>query len=113
MVDKKIAPIEIHIDAIEAINQASDLANLIELPACSFEGIPEHIVNLFFSHVRGLIDNILPADFSTTVSTENINEIIIKIKIVGPLEHLTTAIRANGFHGLHENILSTVGEFKY
>jgi di/tripeptidase len=112
MTEKKIAPIEIRIDASEAEIQVNEIAKLLEFPASSFEGLPQHIVNLFFSHIRSLIDNIVPGDFSTTISTENINEIAVKVKIVGPLEHLATAIRTNGLHGLHEHILSTVGELK-
>lgn len=112
MVEKITAPITLLIDASEAVNQAGDLAKLLDLPASSFEGVPQHVVNLFFSHIRSLIDNIVPGDFSTTIITENVNEITVKVKIVGPLEHLTTAIRTNGFHGLHEYILSTVGELK-
>ena len=112
MTEKKIAPIEIRIDAREAESQVNEIANLLEFPASSFEGIPEHVVELFFDRVRGLIDNIVPGDFSTTISTENVNEIAVKVKIVGPFEHLATAIRTNGLHGLHEYILSTVGEIK-
>ncbi|QIX97444.1 hypothetical protein [Cedecea sp. FDAARGOS_727] len=112
MNNKVVAPIQLKIDASEAISQVGNLTKLFELPSSSFEGIPEHIVNLFFSRVRGLIDDIVSGDFSTTISTGDINEICIKVKIVGPLERLATAIRANDFHGLHEYILSTVGEIR-
>ena len=107
-----LAPIEITIDASEAMKQVGELTKLLKLPARSFQGIPEHGVNLFSNRVRGLINNIVPGNLSTAFSTKDINEICIKVKIVGPLEHLTTAIRTNGLHSLHEYILSTIGEFK-
>ncbi len=95
-----------------SLTQAGELLKLLELPASSFEGIPEHIVELFFNRVRSLIDNIALSDFSTTVSTTDAGEICLKVKIIGLVEHLTSAVRAHGPHGLHEYILSTVGEIK-
>jgi hypothetical protein len=94
------------------LTQTGELLKLLELPASSFQGIPEHVVELFFDRVRGLIDNIVLSDFSTTVSTTDAGEICLKVKIIGLVEHLTSAVRAHGPHGLHEYILSTVGEIK-
>lgn len=112
MADKKTAPLLLNVDASEVLIQTGELLKLLELPASSFEGIPEHVVDLFFDRVRGLIDNIVLSDFSTTVSTTDAGEICLKVKIIGLVEHLTSAVMAHGPHGLHEYILSTVGEIK-
>ncbi|EOZ9304648.1 hypothetical protein ACQYD9_004490 [Enterobacter hormaechei] len=112
MSDKKTAPLLFNVDASEVLTQTGELLKLLELPASSFEGIPEHIVELFFNRVRSLIDNIALSDFSTTVSTTDAGEICLKVKIIGLVEHLTSTVRAHGPHGLHEYILSTVGEIK-
>lgn len=112
MSDKKTAPLLLNVDASEVLTQFEDLLKLVELPASSFEGIPEHVVDLFFDRVRGLIDNIVLSDFATTVSTTDAGEICLKVKIIGLVEHLTSAVRTHGPHGLHEYILSTVGEIK-
>jgi hypothetical protein len=77
-----LAPIEITIDASEAMKQVGELIKLLKLPARSFQGIPEHVVNLFSNRVRGLINNIVPGNLSTAFSTKDINEICIKVKIV-------------------------------
>ena len=45
-------------------------------------------------------------------SASDAGEICLKVKIIGLVEHLTSAVRAHGPHGLHEYILSTVGEIK-
>lgn len=108
----KVAPIELEIDATEVINQVEELLGLLELPAPSLEGIPEDVVNLLFDNIRPLLNNIVLSDFSTTVSTTDAGEICLKVKIIGLVEHLTSAVRAHGPHGLHEYILSTVGEIK-
>ena len=79
MADKKTAPLLLNVDASEVLTQFGELLKLVELPASSFEGIPE---------------------------------ICLKVKIIGLIEHLTSAVRAHGPHGLHEYILSTVGEIK-
>ena len=112
MADKKTAPLLLNVDASEVLTQTGELLKLLELPASSFEGIPEHVVDLFFDRVRGLIDNIVLSDFSTTVSTTDAGEICLKVKIIGLVERLTSAFRAHGPHGLHEYILSTVGGIK-
>lgn len=112
MSDKKTAPLLLNVDASEVLTQTGELLKLLELPASSFQGIHEHVVDLFFDRVRGLIDNIFLSDFSTTVSTTDAGEICLKVKIIGLVEHLTSAVRAHGPHGLHEYILSTVGEIK-
>lgn len=112
MADKKTAPLLLKVDASEVLTQFGELLKLLELPASSFQGIPEHVVDLFFGRVRSLVDNIVLSDFSTTVSTTDAGEICIKVKIIGPFDHLTTAIRAGDLHGLHEHILSSVGEIK-
>lgn len=112
MAETKMAPLLLKVDASEVLAQVSVILKLLELPASAFEGIPEHIVNLFFSYIRSLVDNIVLSDFSTTVSTTDAGEICIKVKIIGPFDHLTTAIRAGDLHGLHEHILSSVGEIK-
>ena len=69
MSDKKTAPLLLNVDASEVLIQTGELLKLLELPASSFEGIPEHVVELFFDRVRGLIDNIVLSDFATTDST--------------------------------------------
>ena len=98
MADKKTAPLLLNVDASEVLTQTGELLKLLELPASSFEGIPEHVVELFFDRVRGLIDNIVLSDFSTTVGTTDANKICIKVEIIGTLEHLASAIRASNFH---------------
>ncbi|HCM9487036.1 TPA: hypothetical protein N5O15_000242 [Enterobacter hormaechei subsp. xiangfangensis] len=112
MADKKTAPLQLNVDACEVLIQIGELLRLLELPASSFEGISEHVVELFFNRVRSLIDNVIFSDFSATVSTTDAGEICIKVKIIGLVEHLTSTVRAHGTHGLHEYILSTVGEIK-
>lgn len=69
MADKKTAPLLLNVDASEVLIQTGELLKLLELPASFFQGIPEHVVDLFFDRVRGLIDNIVLSDFATTVST--------------------------------------------
>lgn len=112
MGDKKTASLLLNVDASEVLIQIGELFKLLELPASSFEGIPEHVVDLFFNRVRGLINNVVFSDFSTTVSTTDASEICLKVKIIGLVEHLTSTVRAHGTHGLHEYILSTVEEIK-
>lgn len=112
MADKKMASLLLNVDASEVLVQTRELLKLLELPASSFEGISEHVVELFFNRVRGLIDNIVFSDFATTVSTTDTGEVCLKVKIIGLIEHLTSTVRAHGTHGLHEYILSTVEEIK-
>ena len=52
MSDKKTAPLLLNVDASEVLTQTGELLKLLELPASSFQGIPEHVVDLFFD--RGL-----------------------------------------------------------
>ncbi|HEM6739326.1 TPA: hypothetical protein U2L42_004577 [Citrobacter amalonaticus] len=115
MAEMKIAPIKLTIDATEAADQIREVLGLFELPTAAFKGVPEHVVDLFLDHIRSLLNNIVLGDFSTTIGAANANEISIKVKIVGPLEHLTTAIRTGNLHGLlfeHGLILPSVGEIK-
>lgn len=109
------APLLLKVDASEMFNQVRDLLILLELPTSSFQGVPEHVIDLAFNRVRSLIDNIAFTDFSTTISASDIDEIILKIKIIGPLEEFATAIRTRNFESLiflHENVLPSVGENK-
>lgn len=45
---KKTAPLLLNVDASEVLTQFGELLKLLELPASSFQGIPEHVVDLFF-----------------------------------------------------------------
>ncbi|HAW2335757.1 TPA: hypothetical protein ACF4OU_002630 [Escherichia coli] len=100
MAEMKIAPIELSIDATEAEDQLSAILKLLKLPPAAFEGVPEHVIDLFMNNIFSLLNNIVPGDFSTTFGATNANEISVKVKIIGPLEHLATAIRAGNLHGL-------------
>lgn len=113
--DKKAAPIELHIDATEAINQINEVLGLIELPSGALEGIPEHLFNLIPDYITSLLNNVVLGDFSTAISATDTNEICLKVKIVGPLQHLASAIRTGNLHGLlfeHCKTLSSAGENK-
>lgn len=112
MSERNMAPLTLSVDASEVLIQVGIILKLLELPSSSFEGIPEHVVELFFNRVRGLIDNVVFSDFSTTISATDTGEIRLKVKIIGLIEHLATTVRTSGTHGLHELILSTVGEIK-
>ncbi len=49
MADKKTAPLLLNVDASEVLTQAGELLKLLELPASSFQGIPEHVVDCFLT----------------------------------------------------------------
>ncbi|EGT4370529.1 hypothetical protein AUM47_03210 [Cronobacter malonaticus] len=100
MEEIKIAPIGLTIDATEAVNQISEITGLLKLPPTAFEGVPEHVFDLFLGNVSSLLNNISLSDFSATVSAANVNEICLKVKIVGPLEHVATAIRTGNLQSL-------------
>lgn len=83
--DNKIAPISLAIDASEAVSQVELISSLFDLKASSFENVPNHVIDLFLRHTRGLIDNISLRDFSTTISAENVDKICLKVKSSGLL----------------------------
>ncbi|EOC2238762.1 hypothetical protein BVY32_RS17420 [Escherichia coli] len=114
MTGVKIAPIELTIDATEVTEHFSAIHGLFKLPPAAFEGVPEHVIDLFLNYIFSLLNNIVLSDFSTTFGTTNANEISVKVKIIGPLEHLTAAIRAGNLQGLifeHRKILPSVGGY--
>jgi|GEM_PF-700393 len=115
MAEMKGAPLLLKVDASELLIQVGDLVKLLELPASSFQGIPEHFIDLVFNRIRSLIDNIAFTDFAATISASNVDEIILKVKIIGPLEEFATAVRTRNFESLiflHKEDLSSVGENK-
>lgn len=97
MKDSKIAPIEIRIDASEVVNQINELIDSLKLK--SLEGIPEHVVNLLLSRGGGLFDYIVFSDATPTVSATNVNEITVKVKIIGTTDEFAAALRACDFDG--------------
>ncbi|HDI3035779.1 hypothetical protein G9G39_22725 [Cronobacter sp. EKM101R] len=100
MAEIKIASIGLTIDATEAVNQISEIIGLLKLPSTAFEGVPEHVFDLFLGNISSLLDNISLGDFSATVSAANANEICFKVKIIGTLEHVATAIRTGNLQSL-------------
>ncbi|HHL2708990.1 TPA: hypothetical protein ACQ39K_000476 [Yersinia enterocolitica] len=95
MKESKVAPIEIRIDASEVISQINELIDSLKLK--STEGISEHIVNLLFSRGGGLFDYIVFSDSAPTVSATNVNEITVKVKIIGSTDEFAAALRACDF----------------
>ncbi|EOI7430388.1 hypothetical protein OZ824_003116 [Yersinia enterocolitica] len=92
MKESKVAPIEIRIDASEVINQINEIIDSLKLK--SLEGVSEHVVKLLLSRGSSLFDYIVFSDSAATVSATDINEITVKIKVVGPTDKLAAAIRA-------------------
>lgn len=100
MAESKVASINMKLDATEVVEQIKTILTLFELPPTAFEGIPQKSVDLFFNDVRSLIDSIGFCDFSTAISTTDTNEVCLKVKIVGHLEHLATAIGTGNLQSL-------------
>lgn len=84
----------IRIDASDLIEQVKGLVDLFKLEAGSLESIPEQSIDLLFSHVSTLLDNVVASDFTTTIGAGDVSEITVKVKIIGPLNELAAAIRA-------------------
>ncbi|WP_025903238.1 hypothetical protein [Tatumella sp. UCD-D_suzukii] len=104
-----VAPLKVELDATSAINQLNGLMSLIKLEPSPFESIPEHVLDLFFSCISGLTNNIILDDFATTIVTENINKIVLKVEVIGPTDLITSAIRTGDIQGLsiaHNEIYS-------
>lgn len=98
MKELKIAPIEIRIDASEAVDQLNELISSLKLK--SFDGVSEHIVNLLLSRGGSLFNYIVSSDRATAVSATHINEITIKVKIIGSTDELAAAIRAGNLNNI-------------
>lgn len=88
----------IRIDASELIEQIKGLVELFKLKSSSLESVPEQSIDLLFSHVSALLNNIVTSNFTTTVGTGDVSEVTVKVKIIGPLDELATAIRAGDLH---------------
>lgn len=91
---KKPLSLSINIDLSEATDQANQILKLLKLPASTFENIHEDVINMFFRKIQSLVNDISLKDFSAAFSTTDTNEILLKIKIVGPLDRLASAVRA-------------------
>ena len=83
----------ITIDASEAVNQLNEIIEQLK----PFEGLPDHIIKLLLSRGSSLFDYVVFTDGSSALSATDINEVIIKVKIVGTTDQLTAAIRAGNF----------------
>lgn len=88
----------IRIDASELVEQVKQLIELFKLESSSLESIPEQSIDLLFSHVSALLNNIVASNFTTAVGTGDVSEITVKVKIIGPLNELAAAIRAGDLH---------------
>lgn len=109
MGSKIIAPMEIKLDATDAINKINDLIALFKLKTSTLENVPEHIVDLFLRCISSLVNNIVLSDCSTTIPTSDINEIVIKVEIIGSTDLIASAIRTGDFQRLasvHSNTFS-------
>ncbi|MCC3717944.1 hypothetical protein LLQ46_22955 [Rouxiella badensis] len=97
---RKIAPMKLNLDASEVVSQVEMLIGLFKLKTAALESVPEHVVNLFFDCISSLANNIVLEDFSPTVTTKNIDEICIKMKIIRPTHLIATAIRTGDLESL-------------
>lgn len=91
---------KLNLGASEVVSPVEMLIKLFKLKTAALKSVPEHVVNLFFDCISSLGDNVVLEDFSPTVSTKNIDEICIKIKIIGPTHLIATAIRTGDLESL-------------
>lgn len=82
----------ITIDASEAVKTIEDLLKLE-----TFEAGADQVIDLLLSRSSSLFDYVVFADRPTAVTATDINEIIIKVKIVRTADQLAAAIRASNF----------------
>ncbi|EPZ7239182.1 hypothetical protein ACXQAU_002740 [Citrobacter freundii] len=91
------APMIIKLDASEAVQKIEEEIELLKLPSGSFEGVPEHVIDLLLCRISSLFDNVVLRYVPPAIGTGYINEITIKVEIVGSLDEFTSAIGAVNF----------------
>lgn len=94
MAEMIAAPMMLKLDASEAVKKIEEALELLKLPSSSFEGVPEHVVDLLLSRVSGLLDNVVLRYVPPAIGTGYVNEITFKVEIIGSLDELASAIRA-------------------
>lgn len=91
------APMMLTLDAREAVQKMEEAIKLLKFPSGSFEGLPQHVIDLLLGSLSGLFDNVVLRYVPTAISTGYIHEITIKVEIVGSLDEFTSAIGAVNF----------------
>jgi len=91
-----VAPIRL--DASKATQQIGELIDLFKLETRSFECVSQHGVELFCDNILALLNCIVLCDCSAAIRTGDIDEVVLKVEIVGALDEFASAIRAGEFH---------------